>query len=435
MVIKDSRWVVLADAVQRGDRGAVMMMQPEWFDDLSYLTYEAIIGLPTLSLPLVVEALKPNLADVALESVVHNLSQSIEDEDVDTHLSALAYRYGTHRIAEIIESAQYRITQGENRFQISEDVQSELATIHMGAKDETFDDVFSEAISYDRSGYLTGIEQFQRLGVDQWLGGDIISIGGDTGTYKTTFAIHLCDEALKANPDLHVLYFMKEQPRYQTLHKLLARHAGVGYTNIIKYLNRENPSFIQQVREKTEHNDILRRFHIISQDDFSTPYDVANILRKNANRYGKVMWVLDYLTCLEFGGKAEHFNSYLARGLRVLKNAVLGTRSVGVIINQLVNGWNIGRDNTVQKMFPTRSHIIWSSEIKNLSAYIIMLYHPGTYFPYDRRAIFTSFAKLRHSDGTFRTSFMIEGEQQQFRTPHEREALTIHSIEQEIIKG
>ncbi|MCZ2109236.1 MAG: hypothetical protein LC118_06690, partial [Dehalococcoidia bacterium] len=95
-------------------------------------------------------------------AVMHNNRAVDEDEDVDTHLSALAYRYGTHRIAEIIESAQYRITQGENRFQISEDVQSELATIHMGAKDETFDDVFSEAISYDRSGYLTGIEQFQR---------------------------------------------------------------------------------------------------------------------------------------------------------------------------------------------------------------------------------------------------------------------------------
>lgn len=433
MVVRDSQWIVLATHIQAGNREGLALLMPEWFEGLSFLVLDAAMALPALSVPMVMEAIESLVAPEDYLEIHVQLRQDISNENVEQHTDALAYRYGHKRIAEVIDMAAHRLHTGENRFRIGEELQTDLAAIHIGKAAETFEEVLEEAIGTERQGLLTGIPQYAQFGIDQWMAGDILSIGGDTGTYKTTFSIHLCDEALKANPDLHVLYFMKEQPRYQVLQKLLARHTTHGYTDVIKYLNRENPLFAKDVRDQTAGNDVLSRFHIISQQEFSTPYDVAGVIRRYSAQHKKIMWVLDYLTCLDFGGKPENFLTYLNIGLRVLKNAVLGTKSFGILINQLKDGWNIGMDRQPKRMFPNRSHIIWSSEIKNLSAYILMLYHPGTYWSYDRRVLFTTFNKLRHTDGTFRASFIIEGEKQRMREPDDREFMSVTSIEQEII--
>lgn len=433
MVVRDSQWIVLAAYIQTGNREGLSLLMPEWFEGSPYLVLDVAQNLPSLSVPIVMEALESVMAPEDYLDTHIQLRADISGENIEQHTNALSYRYGHKRIAEVIDLAAHRLHTGENRFRISEELQTDLAGIHIGSHDETFEEILEEAVGMERLGILTGIPQFAQFGIDQWMAGDIMSIGGDTGTYKTTYAIHLCDEALRANPDLHVLYFMKEQPRYQVLHKLLARHTRHGYTDVIKYLNRENPLFVEQIKSETKNNDTLARFHIISQQEFSTPYDVAGIIRRYNAQYKKIMWVIDYLTCLDFGGKPENFLTYLNIGLRVIKNAVLATKSFGIIINQLKDGWNIGMDKAPRRMFPNRSHIIWSSEIKNLSSYILMLYHPGTYFPYDRKVLYATFNKLRHTDGTYRAPFIIEGEKQRMREPTEREHTTVTSIEQEII--
>jgi hypothetical protein len=200
-------------------------------------------------------------------------------------------------------------------------------------------------------------------------------------------------------------------------------------------MNGDNDEWRMAMRNTITEADVevMTRFHVIDQNEFSRPIDIAGQLKGYSKNHPKMMWVLDYATRLDYGGRPEHFNAYYAAGLETLKNATLSTQSFGIIITQLKDGWNIEhRTGKPQKLFPNRSHIIWSSESKNLAAYILMLFHPGSYWDYPKKCLFGSFAKVRHIDALKRVNFLVDGDNQMLRTPNELEDQNMNIIANQI---
>ncbi len=306
-----------------------------------------------------------------------------------------------------------------------------LADVHDAKELKTLDDVFTVMESLDGTTIATGVRELKEVGIDSWFMGNLMILAGDTGTFKTTTAVNLNMAALIANPDLHVIYFMKEQPFHEVWYKAFTYWSPYSYTRVQAQMNARNPEMIQDVRSSLtdEAINVLNRFHVVDQNDFSRPGDIANQLRHYATKYPKIMWVVDYITRLDFGGRPEHFNSYYAEGLNVLKNAALQTNSFGVIISQFKDGWNIDfKTSKPVKMFPNRSHIIWSSENKNLSAYIMLLYHPATYFDYPKNYLYAVMGKVRHTDSARRMNFLIDGSKQRLSSPSEADGFNMNTI-------
>jgi len=288
---------------------------------------------------------------------------------------------------------------------------------------------------------VNGVESYAGVGIDRWQMGNLLTLAGDTGTYKTTTAVHLCFRALENNEDLYVYYFMKEQPSIEVWIKVFSRYTEYGYTEygyteygyteIQRMLSANYAEGMKTIRSALGENvrEIMQRFIVIDQSTFDTPMDVAAMLRTFSARTPKMMWVVDYITRLDYGGRAEHFNAYYAAGLEVLKNAALHTQSFGILIAQLKDGWNIeGYSSRPRKGFPNRSHIIWSSELKNLSSYILMLYHPGSYFPEPREFLIYTFVKVRHVDAARRLGFVVNGELQTLYPPNDAQDFAISAL-------
>lgn len=432
MKLPDSKWKVLRHFIDSGDRAGLAAINPYYFTGLANTVYKLAVEQVQLSLPVIHEslfvALDPENANLAYGLLMEN---PLGEEDINNHITALAKSWMNYRIKESIDRAADQIHQGHNRLVVAEELLARLADVHDAKELKTLDDVFTVMESLDGTTIATGVRELKEVGIDSWFMGNLMILAGDTGTFKTTTAVNLNMAALIANPDLHVIYFMKEQPFHEVWYKAFTYWSPYSYTRVQAQMNARNPEMIQDVRSSLtdEAINVLNRFHVVDQNDFSRPGDIANQLRHYATKYPKIMWVVDYITRLDFGGRPEHFNSYYAEGLNVLKNAALQTNSFGVIISQFKDGWNIDfKTSKPVKMFPNRSHIIWSSENKNLSAYIMLLYHPATYFDYPKNYLYAVMGKVRHTDSARRMNFLIDGSKQRLSSPSEADGFNMNTI-------
>ena len=431
VIFADPEWVVLRHFIERGDRQGLSMVDARWFTGLARTTFSYALSIPELSMPQVIDALKISVDPDALERIKDELRGTDDIEDISAHLRTLAQAFNNRTIKDVIDKAGDAISQGHDRRQIAEKVIVQLSRLHEERTVRTVDDILEGKVERQSVSIAAGVETYADVGIERWQMGNLLTLAGDTGTYKTTTAVDLCFRALEANEDLHVYYFMKEQPAIEVWMKVFARFTEYGYTAIQREMNRDYPRAMQTLREAftEKQKDIMRRFIVIDQSTFDTPMDVASMLRTFSARTPKMMWVVDYITRLDYGGRAEHFNAYYAAGLEVLKNAALHTQSFGILIAQLKDGWNIDNySSKPRKGFPNRSHIIWSSELKNLSAYILMLYHPGSYFPEPREYLIHSFVKVRHVDAAKRLAFIVNGELQSLFRPNDAEDFAISAL-------
>lgn len=432
----DPKWGVLRHFIDRGDKLGLTLVNPDYFTGLARTVYSVALDEPTISMPVMQEALISALDELSYEHAMKELSQNIvAEEDVEQYIRALTISFNNWRIKDAIDWASERLNEGHNRLQIVEELTARLSSVHEGRKDKTIEDVFVSFEELRTPSIPTGIPILEAAGIDRWYMGNLMLLGGDTGTFKTTTAVNLCMAALRADEDLHVYYFMKEQPFHEVWYKVLTGVVPFTYHEVQTKMNADHDEWRQAMRATITDEDmaVMTRFHVVDQNDFSRPIDIAGQLKGYSKLHPKIMWVLDYATRLDFGGRPEHFNAYYAAGLETLKNATLSTQSFGVIITQLKDGWNIDfKSGRPLKIFPNRSHIIWSSESKNLAAYILMLYHPATYFDYPKQYMFGSFAKVRHVDALRRVNFLVEGDRQIVRTPTIVEDQNMNIIAQQI---
>lgn len=423
MSVISSDWVIIAYYLSKGDKDGLRVIPADVFTGIPRLVYDIIMDLPEPSIPVLIEEYTSRSGDAetaqfiqqSLTSVI-NVNESIVQE----HIKALLYSHGGRRIASILQTGLFEIGEGQNRFRVSEKIQAALSSVSEYKTEKTIDQVFEQLAQEEHEFIPVTIPKFQSIGVTKWMYGNIMSLAGDTGTFKTTFANHIALEALKADPDLHYVCFMKEQPSREVWQKIITMLLEtIPYDEVISKLGKGNEEFVAKAKDVLLNSPIGKRIHVVDQGDFSTPYDVISILRGYASRHKKIIWVLDYLTCLDFEGSMDNYNLNLATGLRALKNATMTTGSFGIIINQLKAGWNIDSMTKMYiKKFPVREDIIWSSEIRNLSAYILMIYCPGQYFPeMGRKLLFTTFNKVRFTEVNERTIIGVDGAYQKFFTP------------------
>lgn len=422
MSVISSDWVILAYYLNKGDRDGLRSISQDVFTGIPRLVYDIIMDLPEPSIPLIVEEYTSRSGDAETANFIQSALTSVinvNDNIVQEHVKALLYSHGGKRIANILQTALFEIGEGQNRFRVSEKVQAALSAVSEYKTEKTLDQVFEQMAQEEHEYIPVTIPSFRSVGVTKWMYGNIMSLAGDTGTFKTTFANHIAIEALKADPDLHYVCFMKEQPSREVWQKIITMLLEtVPYDEVISKLGKGNEEFVGRAKDALLKSPVGKRIHVVDQGEFSTPYDVVSILRGYASRHKKIIWVLDYLTCLDFEGSMDNYNLNLATGLRALKNATMSTKSFGIIINQLKGGWNIDSMTKMYlKKFPVREDIIWSTEIRNLSAYILMIYCPGQYFPeMGRKLLFATFNKVRFTEVNERTTIGIDGAYQRFYT-------------------
>lgn len=432
VTLLDPKWALLRYHIEAGDRVGLSLINETHFTGLPRTVYQLAMEQPELSLPVMQQVMRAALDRESFDMAIYEIARhGIDETEVDHYRRALATSYNNWRIKDAVDWASEQIAQGHNRMRILEELYGRLASVHDVRGEKSFEDVFERMAKMNVpviSSGLPGVADIgiADIGLTEWQTGNLALLAGDTGTFKTTTAVNLCRAALMANEDLHVFYFMKEQPMHEVYYKLFAIDTPFDYATIQSSLNARHEDMVDRVRSSItpELRAVYERFHVVSQDTFSTPQDIASMLRGYSVRHKRIMWVLDYATRLDFGGRPEHFNSYYAAGLEILKNATLSTQSFGLVITQLKEGWNIDfKTGRLLTIMPNRNHIIWSSEAKNLSAYVMMLYHPATYFEgIDRRYLYFSLQKVRHMDILRRANLVVEGAKQTIRRADELES-------------
>ncbi|MBE0645394.1 MAG: hypothetical protein IH600_15025 [Bacteroidetes bacterium] len=416
VTLLDPKWAVLQYHIAAGDKLGLTLINPAHFTGTARAVYDLAIEQPELSMPVILQAMKAGLDDQSLEVAVEELMRHhIKAEEVDHYRRALVASYNNWKIKDAIDWAAEQIGTGQNRMRILEELYSRLSNVHDIRGLLTFEDVFEQIAQMNVPTIPTGFAAFREAGLSEYQTGNMMLLAGDTGTFKTTTAINMCRASLYEDPDLHVFYFMKEQRFHEVWYKLFAMESDMSYSDIQRMMNMQHPQARDRIRASFSPDaySMFERFHVISQDTFSTPQDVASMLRGYSTRYAKMMWVVDYATRLDFGGRPEHFNAYYAAGLEVLKNATLATQSFGIVVTQLKDNWNIDyKTGNKIKTPPDRKDIIWSSEAKNLAAYILMLYNPGTYFDVPKNYLYLSVLKVRHVEKVSRINMLVNGEKQ-----------------------
>lgn len=424
VTLSDPQWVAIRNVLEDGDRRGLDILSPRWFTGLAAAVLAHLRQLPDLSLMSAIDYLGQLYDEASFAEIRRHIEQSPVLRDPMPTIRTLERSFNMRHVKEVIEQAMLDIEQQGDRFEIAERVVTSLSNVQQQRQIVDYASLLTGETGSDQLPIETGNATYMEKGIDYWLPGNLMTIAGDTGSYKTTTAVDLIFNALEANSDLHAYYFMKEQPAIEVWLKAVARYCQWGYSVIQKEFNKDRKGTFEKISEllTQKQRAVLDRFHVVDQASFNTPTDVAAALRTYAARHPRIIWALDYATRLDYGGRPGEFNAYYTAGLETLKNATLYTQSFGIIIAQLHNGWNLGHEGKPRRVFPTRAHIIWSSELKNLSSYILMLYVPGLYFTEPRDIVFHTFAKVRHTDSLARVPMILEGEMQQtFPVPSARQ--------------
>jgi hypothetical protein len=265
---------------------------------------------------------------------------------------------------------------------------------------------------------LPGLEQadFDRV----WMG-NLGVLGGPSGAFKSTLALEFIRKATEQNDNVIGAMFQAEQPAREMIYKLLSSITDFSYEDIQLNYHIDNPQFMQAVRrEAGAYKEVWDRIHVFDSNDFRTADDIANhVLRLSAS--GKhVFFVVDYLTRLKIRGAP---NEGYVEALNTLKDLVMDTDSFGLIVSQLLKGWNLDYARRPVVRMPTRDDLIWSSELSNLAANIITIMRPSAVdkaaqATADGRALLmASIEKIRHQDRSALVPLKVNGSSQTFRIP------------------
>lgn len=372
-------WRVLARFIAAGDRVGLSLLRKEWFGGMARDAYEVATGMGVLSYPIVaseVAARFPEDAPMILEALKDD--PSIPEHAIASYIHAISHRYAIRGIKQCVEQSYFKLNAGESAMRVRSDMLLELENYFEITPVKKLTELLASMKEDISVTVKVSDKKFIAAGIEELRLGNLMAVAGPSGTFKTTFVKWLCDDILNSNPDAIVVYFSKEQPGAEIAHKVITPYSppDVTYSDIIKYYNVENPEFVEKVdMELAGTMTYLDRLVIIDPTDFNRPEDIAHILRSIDSRGKKVVWVLDYLTLLDFG--AGDRVETMENGMAKLKAIVHQTRTLGILVNQLRKDWNYDfKAGRKVVMMPERDHIIWASAVVNLSAYVLLLYRP-----------------------------------------------------------
>jgi len=222
--------------------------------------------------------------------------------------------------------------------------------------------------------YKTNISDIDEQG--GILGGDLITIGGESGHEKTMISLHMMLEFLIANPTAKGIYFEKEMPKEVINVRAVSRNMFLDSQSIIKKIQEQDIEFMKKVEERLKDpenllSDAMNRLVIKGPNDFSNAFDMI----KEIEKHDANIWVLDYLTLLE--GKYDDYNFFLKDETMRLKRSLDKKKNVGIIISQLKQTSEIEKR---QNRIPESNDMEYGKILKQLSAYVFMVFKPSIYY-------------------------------------------------------
>lgn len=419
---KEYEWFVLARYISRGDVTGLALLNREWFGGSARDAYDVATNLSVLSYPIVSSEVLDRFPEDGVEMAEFLRDDaSVTDQQIATYIHAVSHRYAVQGIRQSVESAYYKIEAGESTMRVRSDLLTELEDYFEITPVKTLVEVLDQMRKDVSVTVKLSHEKFVAAGMGELRLGNLMAIAGPSGSFKTTLTKAMCDDILVSNQDALVVYFSKEQPGPEIVHKVIAPYApqDIDYSQIVKYYNVDNPEFVEKVDYELQGNmPYFDRLIVIDPTDFNRPEDIAHILRSIDARGKKVVWVLDYLTLLDFG-KGDKVQT-METGMAKLKSIVHQTRTLGILVNQLRKDWNL--DYRMQKkivMLPERDHIIWASAVVNLSAYILLVYRPSDVDKLDagKNWLFVKVDKFRFADANFLITMNVNVERQTMESP------------------
>lgn len=375
---REYEWVILAYYIEKGDPAALMIMDRKWFTGLSRTVYDiALRSKGKISRFYIEAAARDELEGEDADTVHEKLSirDLPPEEEILKMLHALSYKFMSKTVRSAVAKAQYSLTDGAPVVRVKNELIDELYSAYEITDKKTM----AEHMEQMKNGLPEYVElndaRLTAAGLRRIHYGNLMSVAGESGTGKTTTITEIMRLILENNKDVHGLYFSKEQPAPEIVQKFIAKETPdhITYSHILSQFNVRNPVFCQECLSHMATAEYTDRITVIPPTDFATPQDIADIVRTHAMEKKKVVWAVDYLTLLSFPGRDTQTVN-IAEGLKILKLVAQQTRSIGILVSQLLKGWNVNPQNKkLELRFPKRSDMLWSSELINLSAYIIML--------------------------------------------------------------
>lgn len=294
---------------------------------------------------------------------------------VISYVEILTDRYQKRQLYQFGQEIQESMLDGKNQFEVALKAQAILSSMaskqsKIATNEELLDEVLNE-----KSGDVlsSGYELIDRF-IGGYARGMLITIAGDSGHMKTTYALDKAFRMADKNPNAKIGIFSKEMLATDLMKKQISRICGIPISKI--FSQEYDKDF---VKKKMMEVDAWRedRIRIINPNSFSGVNDIAKI--QLANNFD--VWFLDFIQLLEFGKAASNSSDYniqIGQNMRNLQSLALATKSVGIILSQVKKGIEFRKSKK-----PTVSDIEWSGLIKQLSSYIFFSYYPGKYYGFD----------------------------------------------------
>ena len=295
----------------------------------------------------------------------------IDAQEANSYSEILLDKYQKRRLYEFGQHIQEEILKGTDQFELALQSHSLLSSLGAKAKLDTNQILLQKVLSEKpqdiiSTGYST---------LDEHLGGYtrgmIVTIAGDSGHMKTTFAMDAAFRMAEMNPEAKIGIFSKEMLDVDLIKKQISRVCSIPI-NLIFSQNYDK----EYVKEKMEGYEpwANNRIKIINPNTFNGVADIAKI--QMTHKFD--VWILDFIQLLEFGKAAANASDYnigVAQNMRDLQSLALMTKSVGIILSQVRKGVE---QRAIKK--PTISDMEWSGLIKQLSSYILFSYYPTKYY-------------------------------------------------------
>jgi replicative DNA helicase len=306
---------------------------------------------------------------------LYDIDEFVSLEEAESYAQILQDKYERRTVYEYGKSIQDAMVKGKDQFEIALEAQDILSKLSSKLKVESNQTLLEKVLSESRDNVISTGYKY----LDKFLGGYsrgmIVTIAGDSGHLKTTFALDKAFKMATANPDLRVGIFSKEMLAEDLMKKQISRICGIPISTI--FSQEYDKEMVKEKMKQVEpwHNN---RIQIINPNLFSGVTDIARV--QMTHRYD--IWFLDFIQLLEFSKAAStssDYNIQIGQNMRRLQALALATGSVGVILSQVKKG--IEKQSVMK---PTVSDIEWSGLIKQLSTYIFFSYYPGKYYGFDR---------------------------------------------------
>jgi len=305
---------------------------------------------------------------------IKDIEEFVTETELNAYIEILLDRKQRRALVKMGDDIRNEIARGDDPFEVALKGQNQLMNLTARTQLETNQELLDKVLSEDRSDILsTGYELIDRF-IGGYARGMIITVAGDSGHLKTTFALDKAFQMAERNPKIKVAIFSKEMLATDLMKKQIARICGIP-TPLI-FSQQYDKEFVRKKMMEVEPW-ASNRIRIINPNSFSGVADIAKI--QMTHRFD--VWFLDFIQLLEFARHANSSSDYniqIGQNMRNLQGLALATKSVGIILSQVKKGVEQRR-----VMKPTISDIEWSGLIKQLSSYIFFSYYPGKYYGFD----------------------------------------------------